>query len=374
MATIESRSRRNLGIDCLRAVSMFFVICAHILGQGGLLSAAADEPVKRYVLSFLQMLTGCAVNCYGITTGFLLCRKGFRLSRLVKLWLTTVFWSVAVSCAFFLFSPESRSFSEAVSMFLPILRGRYWFFTAYFVVMLLSPALNHLILTLPKRTFQLLLLTLLVIFGIIPVASLGYDVLRISGGNHFSWMCVLYLIGGYLKVHGISRPRNPCRYLIGYLCFGLFNLLFKIVVEDAETRLLGAPAHGDLLITNTSPLILGEAICLFLFFKEAGASWREKGFGGRLISFAAPGVYAVYMIHVHPLVFWGDLLMDAFRPWASWNLPAIVGAVFGTAAVVFSSCILLDFLRQQLFGLLKVNKAAEYLSDQAESAVRKFTK
>ena len=55
-------------------------------------------------------------------------------------------------------------------------------------------------------------------------------------------------------------------------------------------------------------------------------------------------------------------------------LPAIVGAVFGTAAIVFFGCILLDFLRQQLFRLLKINKAAERVSDLVESTIRKFVK
>lgn len=194
------KSQRNLGIDCLRAVAMFFVICLHILGQGGLIAHTATNSVKYYILNFLNILCCCAVDAYGITTGYLLCDRPFRLSRLGKLWLTTVFWSVAVSCGFFLLVPGSRTFSEAVSMFLPILRGRYWFFTAYFVTMLVSPVLNVVIHTLSKGQFRCLLAALFVVFGVVPVCSLGYDVMRIFGGNHFAWMIALYLIGGYIKV------------------------------------------------------------------------------------------------------------------------------------------------------------------------------
>lgn len=204
-----SADSRNPGLDLLRAVSMFFVICQHMIGQGGLIGNAAVGSGKYFFLSFLQILVYCAVDIYGITTGYLLCDKKFRLSRLVKLWLTTVFWSVAVSCCLFILVPEERTFEEAVSMFLPILRGRYWFFTAYFVVMLVSPALNVLLRSLSRRQFHLLFAALFVIFGIVPVGSLGYDVLRISTGHHFSWMIVLYLVGGYIK--GYSAP--PCGHL-----------------------------------------------------------------------------------------------------------------------------------------------------------------
>ncbi|MBQ2854019.1 MAG: acyltransferase [Oscillospiraceae bacterium] len=191
--------QRDLGLDILRALAMFFVICLHILGQGGLVEQSADGSGKFYFLSFVQILVYCAVDIYGITTGYLLCRKQFRLARLTKLWLTTVFWSVVVSCCFFALVPESRTISEMISMFLPILRGRYWFFTAYFVVILVSPVLNLVIAQLSRRQFHLLFAALFVIFGVVPVCSLGYDVLRISGGSHFSWMIVLYLIGGYLR-------------------------------------------------------------------------------------------------------------------------------------------------------------------------------
>ena len=176
--------QRQHGVDALRIVSMLFVIIQHILGQGGVAGAEVASG-KDILLRFLQILVYCAVNLYGITTGYLLCRKPFRLARLVKLWLTTVFWSVAVSCVFFVLAPESRTISEMVSMFLPILRGRYWFFTAYVVVMLLSPVLNLVIRSLSRGQFHLLLAVLFLLFGFIPVASLGNDVMRISTGHHF---------------------------------------------------------------------------------------------------------------------------------------------------------------------------------------------
>ena len=206
---VSVKSNRNISLDVLRALAMFFVVCQHLLGQGGLVANAAAGSGKFWFLSLLQILVYCSVNIYGITTGYLLCEKSFRLSILTKVWLTTVFWSVAVSCCFFLFVPESRSLTEAISMFLPVLRGRYWFFTAYFVVMLVSPVLNLVIRTLTKHQFHLLFAALFLIFGIIPAAALRNDVLRISSGHHFSWMIVLYLIGGYFRMYAPPQRRFP---------------------------------------------------------------------------------------------------------------------------------------------------------------------
>lgn len=361
-----SKTTRKTGIDVLRAIAMFFVICLHILGQGGLVAHAAVGSGKFYFLSFLQILCYCAVNIYGITTGYLLCEKSFRLSRLTKIWLTTVFWSVAVSCCFFIFVPESRTFEELVSMFLPILRGRYWFFTAYFIVMLVSPVLNLVISQLSKRQFHLLFAALSLIFGVIPVLSLGNDVLRISGGHHFSWMIVLYLIGGYLRKFSFTNVPS-IRWLFGYFALAGLHLLFKFIMYT-----IGLGNWQDLLLTYTSPLILGQAICLFLFCKDAFHRIGKDSIAGKLICFISPGVYSVYIIHVHPLVFWNREIIRLFRAWDKWNNLQILGAMLLTAFVVFTVCILLDALRQRLFRATGIDKAAERISDRIEGTLRTY--
>ncbi len=356
-------NRRNLGIDLLRAVAMFFVICQHLLGQGELV-VHAEGTGKYWLLSFLQILCFCAVNIYGITTGYLLCEKKFRLSRLAKIWLTTVFWSVAVSCVFFLAVPATRTMNEAVSMFLPILRGRYWFFTAYFVVMLLSPVLNVLIRTLSQRQFRLLFAALFLIFGILPVASFGNEnVLRIYSGNHFTWMMVLYLLGGYLRRFPIELKSKKA--LSAFLLLALAHLFYKFL-----TVKLGFGNWKDLFLTNCSPLILGEAVCLFLIFQTDFQKLSPTSLAGKLLNFVSPGVYAVYVIHVHPKVFWRTALINLLRPWDSLNGFSVLLLTLAASLAVFLVCVTLDALRQWLFRILRIDDAACSLSDRVEQRIR----
>ena len=365
----NGKNDRNLGIDILRALAMFFVICWHLIGQGGVFASAAEGSGKYWMLSFLQILSCCAVDIYGITTGYLLCEKKFRLARLTKIWLTTVFWSVAVSCCLFLLFPETRTVSEMVSMFLPLLRGRYWFFTAYFVVMLISPALNLVINEFSGRQFRLLLVALFLIFGVVPVCSLGYDVLRISTGHHFAWMAVLYLIGGYLKKNdrqgGMKAEKTPARWLAGYFALAAVHMLYKCLMS-----FVGLGAWKDLLLTYPSPLILGEAVCLFLFFKEACSGIGADSMIAKIMKVVSPGVYAVYVIHVHPQVYWREDIIARFRAWDDWNTGKVCIALFGTAVAVFTACIVLDAVRQWLFRLLRIDRTADRLSDRIEGYIR----
>lgn len=366
---MNHKQQRNYGIDLLRCLSMFFVILQHLFGQGDLLYHAQDNSAKYFFFSFFQIMAYCAVDVYGITTGYLMCTKQFKLSRLVQLWATTVFWSVAVSCCFFVFVPASRTISEAVSMFLPILRGRYWFFTAYFVVMLLSPVLNHLIRTLNKHQFQLLLVVLLLIFGIIPIGSLGYDVMRVSGGNHFSWMIALYLIGGYLRVHLTSvdtfEHRAKNKWLLGYFTAVAIHFLYMLAIT-----FVGFPHYGTLMLTCISPLVTLSAVCLFLHFQNLGSNISEQSVLARFLRFAAPGVYAVYIIHVHPLVFWNTELINLLRPWDGYSGILILACALFAAAGVFLACICLDYMRQKLFLGLRIDNAIQRISNRAEAAVR----
>lgn len=357
--------QRNLGIDFLRALAMFFVVIWHFIGQGELLEHTEPGSLKYWTLSAVQILTVCCVNLYGLTTGYLMCEKPFRLSRIVKLWATTVFWSVAVSCVLFIIFPKTRTFEEIVSMFLPILRGRYWFFTAYFVVMMVSPVLNLVIQSLTKGQFRLLLAALFLIFGVIPVGSLGYDVLRISTGHHFSWMIVLYLIGGYIRTN-IPPSKTPAwNYLAGYFLFAAIHLLYKL-----GTAFVGLQSFSNLLLTYPSPLVVGEAICLFLYFKDAFSDISANSAFGKLICFAAPGVYSVYVIHVHPKVYWNTEIIAVFRAWDDWNTLTVCVAMVITAAALFTLCVCLDAVRQRMFHICGVDRITDRLSDSIEKRMR----
>ena len=136
--------------------------------------------------------------------------------------------------------------------------------------------------------------------------------------------------------------------------------------------MVGFGNFGGLFLTNVSPLILGEAVCLFLYCRSAGAKIRAAGFGGRVIRFVTPGIYAVYVIHVHPLVFWSEEIIVLFRPWDGRNVLWVLAAMVGVAAAVFVLCILLDAVRQWLFRVLGIDRAADRLSDMTEKKIRKL--
>ena len=360
--------QRNVGIDILRIVSMFFIVIIHILLQGGTISAYLNEgtQVGYYFFNTLFFLACCGVNCFALVSGYVGWQNTFKLEKILKLWANVVFWSVGVSLVLFIYNKEFFSVKEAISMFLPLIRGRYWFFNAYFVVFMFSPLLNHLVRTLPKRTFQYFLLAVGFVFCVIPFLALGNDVLRIQAGYEFPWLMVMYLVGGYFSKY-LVIIKKPYKCIFAFLGFALLNLIYKYLIELVTSKLLGTPSYGDIFLSYTSPVMVGEAICLLLCFSNLKVENKKLI---KIVSFITPAIFSVYIIHVHPLVFW-NILKDAFTGLTEYNLFVSFTLIIAAALAIFIGCIALDYIRIILFNILKINMLCDKLGMNITKLIKK---
>ena len=363
--------QRNIGIDVLRVLSMFFIIIGHILMQGGVLSAYLNEGIQvgYYFFNTIYVLAYCGVNCFALVSGYVGWQNTFKFNKIIKLWANVVFWSVGVSLILFIYNKEFFSIKEAISMFLPLIRGRYWFFNAYFVVFMFSPLLNHLIRTLPKRTFQYFLLAVGFVFCVVPVLALGNDVLRTQNGFEFSWLMVMYLVGGYFSKYPLTI-KKPYKCIVAFFGLAILNLIYKYGIELVTAKLLGASSFGDLFMSYTSPVIVGEAVCLLLYFSNLNMNNQKLI---KTISFVTPAIFSIYIIHVHPIVFW-RILINAFTGLTEYNLLVSFTLVITIAFVIFIGCIALDYIRILIFKIFKINKLCDTLGNEVTKLIKKAVK
>ena len=359
--------QRNVGIDILRVISMFFIIIGHILMQGGVLSAYSSAGLQGsyYFLNTIYVMAYCGVNCFALVSGYVGWQNTFKPEKIIKLWANVIFWSVGVSLILFIYNNELFSVKEAVSSFLPLLRGRYWFFNAYFVVFMFSPLLNHVIKTIPQKTFQYFLLASTCVFCIIPVLALGNDVLRIQNGFEFSWLMVMYLVGGYFSKYPI-KIKKPYRCIIAFFGFALINFIYKYIIELVTAKLLGTPSYGDLFMSYTSPIVVGEAVCLLLYFSNLKINSKNIV---KAIGFVTPAIFSVYIIHVHPLIFW-NILKDAFITLPKYHLLVSFAILMAAATAIFVVCVALDYIRIILFKLLKINESCIKLENKITNLIK----
>ena len=64
-------NKRNYGIDLLRIILMYMVCMLHTLGQGGVLDACQIGTIEYKTYWFLEIFSYCAVDGFGIISGYM---------------------------------------------------------------------------------------------------------------------------------------------------------------------------------------------------------------------------------------------------------------------------------------------------------------
>jgi len=286
------------------------------------------------------------VDCYALVTGYVGVKSDFKLSRMLVLWLQVVFYTLLITIAFKIVNPGAITAIAFVRALLPVVTNQYWYFTSYFGLFFLIPFLNALVSALDKRSFKLLLMTLFMLFSVIPTVT-PIDIFRIHGGYSLIWLAVLYFIGAYIRLYGLFGERKRAFYIITYLISVGCVWISKLVLTY-----LGY--SSNVLVDYTSPFIVSAAVSLLLLFSGMNIT---KRIARTLIGFFEPTAFSVYLIHSHPLI-WNRVLYLKFVSLASFTPLAIAALVLAAAAGIFISCSLADRLRITLFKALRISSVA----------------
>lgn len=89
-------SQRDYGIDLLRIVSMLMVPIVHVIGQGGILTAAVPFSLQYESAWLLMSFLLVAVNCFVLITGYVYYGKETKYYRLFTLWAEVLFYSIII--------------------------------------------------------------------------------------------------------------------------------------------------------------------------------------------------------------------------------------------------------------------------------------
>ncbi|MDD6094805.1 MAG: acyltransferase family protein [Clostridia bacterium] len=361
--------KHNYGIDILRILSMLMICTLHILNQGGVLTACESDPVRFAVVNFLNIALFCCVNCYALISGYVGLNAKHRYSNLLLLWLEVVLYNVIVVSVFYFAMPGSVTKAEISEALLPVTcSSSRWYFRAYFLLFFLMPLLNFAVKKLPRRRLAYLTVFLLALCAALTLAnnmlSWGFSLI-----NSTLMLAVFYLMGAYFKEYGCF-PKVKSRYFL--MCFAASTVTVWLIGTAASMmpdapRLLSVIA--DKLVGYLSPAVILNSVCLFVLFVRI-ENVRCK----RLLKTAGSLTFGVYIIHTAPLLF-NLVLKDAFSGFARLHPAVMLFAVILTSAAVYTVCSLIEYLRQRLFGVLKIketlqsteNRIREKLAERTQS-------
>lgn len=350
------KKERNYGLDMLRMVCMFLIVNLHVLSPGGAMARMQGNESTYYACWFLETCAYCAVDCYGILSGYVGITGRHRPARLLELWLNVFFYSAGITLLYWIAAPDLLMENSLWKAIFPVSWGTYWYFSAYAGLFIVMPYLNKLVNALDEKERRRMILVMFLLFCVVTAVPKvnQSDFLQLVGGYSFVWLVILYLFGACIRTCSFKRWKKY-QYACVYFALTAFSWAFKIVVENHTREMFGEPRFGRLFTGYTTPTIFLSAVCLFLIFENVKI---RKTWLKRIIMAASPVAFSVYIIHTHPLI-WENIIKGisanlAFRAW--W---AAVPGVLGIALCIYISCSLIDYVRKTIFDLCGVRKLTE---------------
>lgn len=366
-------NQRNYGIDFLRILSMFMVVVLHVLGNDGSIYEPTSINLNYWVEWLIEISAFGAVNCFALISGYVMCNSAPKISKLFNLWLQTAFYTISL---FILFAIINRNFAITtfVKSCLPISTKRYWYISAYFGMFFLIPLLNHIVKNIEKKVFDKALITCFIGFCIFAVLiPFSYEPFHLEGGYSTLWLCLMYLVGAYIKKYDIAEKIKSSTTIIIYTIMTVLTFLSKMVIHYSTQAILGKPFLTDIFVSYISPTIVIAAICLFIFCLKISFSNTAK----KIISFFAPASLGVYLIHFNGDV-WSNVINKIQLNLLNCNPFAIIFLVIGTAIAIYIVCSLLETGRIYIFKALKINtlclKIESVLQNTYEKIYNRFVK
>lgn len=349
----KNYKERNAGVDLLRIVSMLMVVILHILGQGGVLAGVSAEPqTSGYAVAYLlETLSCCAVNCYALISGYVGAEGHFRYARLFETQVRVLFYTVLITAGFCIAMPELFDFTLVKNALFPAMTGQYWYYTAYFGLMLFLPALQCMIAHLSRVQFRNLIVSIILLFSVLPALFVS-DIFYTAQGYSLLWLIALYLVGAYIKIYGCPFLKKTLPALAVYA----LSVLAAWGIQMADAYGVGIPLPN--MLVYTSPAMLLGSVALLVAFLGVRLSKPVK----KAISLCAPLSFSVYLIHAHPLV-WRHLFEGRFAAFADYPVYGLVCAIIAAVVAVYAACTLIDAFRAWLFRVCRVRKGCEWLEE-----------
>ncbi len=331
-------NNRNYGIDILRSVSMLMIVMLHILGVGGILAGTAPGSGSYNSAWVLESLCMCAVNCFGLVSGYVVSTGRYRGGRLFSLWLRVVAEGLLVTALFAFFGTAPVEKSSWISSLLPVTKNVYWYFTAYFALFFFIPYINKMIASLSKVAFRSLATGIVMVFCFAG-NTFGTDIFFVHGGYSFLWLLCLYILGAYMRTIPINQKIHWAWFAAAFVAFSVLAFIGKTILEKES------------LLNYNSPFILFSAAALLLLFRRI----KVKGkFKIRTIGMLTRTSFGVYIIHTNPLV-WNRILAGSFAGLAQLPIPLMIGSVILAAAVIYALGTVLDWCVEKFFKLIRVD-------------------
>ena len=365
MTQMQSHSR-NYGLDLLKFLAMVYVIIIHTNGCGGIL--ASSQGINNRVVIAVMCFVTVSVNIFALITGYTSYTevpRPFNYKRVFDIWIQVVFYGLVLTLICYLTIPDKVDSTAFFHACLPIFYNEYWYFTAYFLVTLISPLILTAVRNLTEETLKKLILVTFFVFAfIIPLSSEGYAIVH---PFTFAWIIILYFWGAAIKKCNVGNGISSKRLILIIIICAVITFSWNTIMSKISTH----PViwNNSIFDQYNSPTMAISAICYVILFSRIKIGKR----GVRHLKFISPCIFAAYLINANPLIY-NEVLFDRFMLLGNMNalLTTIIVITF-SVLFTYSSC-LIDRLRMLLFKILRIDVFIVRVANYVEKLIYSISK
>lgn len=328
------KNERNSSVEVFRIISMFLIVMHHYVVNSGIPSfyETGSANINQYVAQILGAWGKTGINCFTLITGYFLIGKECSPKRAFNLWGEYFFWTIFCFGFLAFYDKSIISISDLIKgFFIPFLGAGYLAVVLY--MFLLVPALNKLISNLKQKEYIGLLVVLLLYYTIIPSFTLN---------QHFDflpWLCVIYLIGGYLKLYPL-KILTKNKIVLPLLIISFVGLCSSIIVVSKYVNV----AKSYWFISDANKIgALVISILSFSFFLNL------KPTKSKIVNAIAGTCWGILCIHANSNAMrdflWENLFNNTY--WFKTDY-AILHCIF-VSIVVFLVCSIMVILFKAFF-------------------------
>lgn len=266
---IKNNNERLSGFELLRIISMLMIIGCHLVLNNGVNSSSLPL-FNEIVFNFWAISGKIGVNIFILISGYFLVGKKFNFRRLINIILQTTFYALVFYAAECIITNQFSIKAFFVNLF-PILFDKYWFVTAYFLLMLIYPLLNIIIKNISKNTHLLICIIGFVLSAMLPILKMYYFTANVL------WFAVLYFVASYIKLYVIKVNKIVLPFLI--------ILFYTCSIANCILRGSNFAWFNSNTIFNFS-----ISLCIFMLF-------LNMKFKSKIVNVIASTALGIYLIH-----------------------------------------------------------------------------
>ncbi len=325
--SIKGENNRDSNLEALRILSMFMIVCHHIIVHGlGVFNAIDGSMATTAILTSIESFFIYGVNIFILISGYygikLSIRKFIYLCLLVSLYMV-------LNTVLTFFSTGHIEFRQIINIFLPVSAAPGWFIFNYFILMLVSPVINKFVDFASKSEYSRQIL----IF-IFMLCYLGFVRRHFNGGYDIWNFILLYLVARYIHVYNLFVNTSPKKSIGVYV-------LCSILIGGIALYMnyLNHPSLSYRILWYNSPLVLTGSLGLFILF-------RNMKFRNSLVNWIASSVFSVYLVQEGAGLIWsGEYMYNRIgEMFLSHSLITFAAFIIVYIICLFVTAIVLDKL------------------------------